>query len=199
MNPNDDSLQCFNHEISHFVEWCEQNYIEINVNKTKELIVDYRQKKTPIPAIIINGQSVGRVSEYKYLGTVIDEELKFDINTKCKIGKLQQRLFFLRKLNSFGIQSTILEMFYTTIIQSVLSFSLICVFGSMRSRDKDAFLEVVKQARRITGTQLQSPEALYTAQVCTKVDLILSDPSHPLHSKFLMSRKGGGPSFAAEN
>ena len=81
-------------------------------------------------------------------------------------------------------------MFYTTIIQSVLSFSLICVFGSMRSRDKDAFLKVVKQARRITGTQLQSPEALYTAQVCTKVDMILSDPSHPLHSKFLMSRRG---------
>ena len=35
MNSNDDSLQCFNHESSHFVEWCEQNYIEINVNKTK--------------------------------------------------------------------------------------------------------------------------------------------------------------------
>ena len=89
MYPNNDSLQSFNQEISLFVEWWEQNYREINVNKTKELIVDYRQNKTFIPATAINGQSVGTVSEYKYLGTVIDEELKFDVNTKCKIGTLQ--------------------------------------------------------------------------------------------------------------
>ena len=42
MYPNNDSLQSFNQEISLFVEWWEQNYREINVNKTKELIVDYR-------------------------------------------------------------------------------------------------------------------------------------------------------------
>ena len=96
----------------------------------------------------------------------------------------------MRKLNSIGADSAILDMFYKSIVQSVLSFSLICVFGSLRSRDKAAFLVVVKQARRITGTQLETPEAIYNAQVCSKVDMILSDPSHPLHNKFTMSRRG---------
>ena len=56
MNSNNDLLQYFNHEISHFVERCEQNYLEINENKTKELTVDCRQKERPIPAFTINGQ-----------------------------------------------------------------------------------------------------------------------------------------------
>ena len=44
----------------------------------------------------------------------------------------------------------------------------------MRSRDKGAFLRAVKQARKMTD----------------KVELILFDPSHPLHLKFAMSYTG---------
>lgn len=193
MYTNDDnSLQSYNNEIFNFTNWCVDNYLEINVGKTKEIIVDFRRKKkTTIPDLKINGQSVERVSEYKYLGTVIDDQLTFDANTKYTVRKLQQRLFFLRKLNSFNIDKTILEMFYITVVQSVLSFSLVCVFGNMRSRDKGTFHRVVKQAQRITKSQLLlSPEVLYNAQVCSKVDLILSDPSHPLYPKFVSSSKG---------
>ena len=143
------------------------------------MVIDFRKRGTPIPALTINGQPIERVSEYKYLGTVIDDKLKLDKNTSCTTSKLRhQRLYFLRKLNSFGVDNTILELFYRTILQSVLSFSLICVYGNMLSRDKQSFLRVVKQARKITRVELQSPEALYHDQVCTKVNMILSDPSH---------------------
>ncbi len=161
MSSTEDSLKRYNSEINHFVNWCTENYLEINVNKTKELVIDFRKRGTPISEVTINGLPIERVSEYKYLVTVIDDKLKFDKNTYCTTSKLRQRLYFLRKLNSFGVDNTILELFYRTILQSVLSFSLICFYGNMLSRDKHSFLRVVKQARRITRTELQSPETLY--------------------------------------
>ena len=75
MSSTEDLLQRYNSEINHFVNWCTENYLEINVNKTKELVIYFRKRGTPIPALTINGRPIERVSEYKYLGTVIDDKL----------------------------------------------------------------------------------------------------------------------------
>ena len=41
---NDD---CRNYEtrVQKFVEWCTENYLVLNVKKTKEIIIDFRKKK----------------------------------------------------------------------------------------------------------------------------------------------------------
>ncbi len=80
----DDSLQCYKNEISHFTNWCVNNYLEINVNKTKETIVDFRKKYgTSVPAVIVNGQPIERVAEYRYLmGTVLDDKLNCLMSTQ---------------------------------------------------------------------------------------------------------------------
>ena len=83
-------------------------------------------------------------------------------------------MYFLRKLNSIGVDNTILEPFYPIIFQSAISLSLIRVCGNMLSRDKQSFLREVKQARKKTRAEKQSPEALYHDQVCTKGNMILS-------------------------
>ncbi len=65
------------------------------------------------------------VEEYKHLGTIIDNRPKFDQNTDVIIKKSNQRLYVLRKLNSFNIQGVILSTFYNLIVESVLSFSFV--------------------------------------------------------------------------
>ena len=96
------------------------------------MVIDFRKNKSVIPTLDIRGHSIERVSEYKYLGTIFDDQLKFDKYSKSIYSKLNQRLYFLRKLYSFRIDNTILDMFYKTIVQSVLSFNLVCVFGNIR-------------------------------------------------------------------
>ena len=71
-----------------------------------------------------------------------------DVEIHSTYSKLNQRLFFLRKLYSFRIDNTILDMFYKTIVQSVLSFNLVCVFGNIREVDKCKFSRVIKQAEK---------------------------------------------------
>ena len=48
---------------------------------------------------LINRTVLEVVSQYKYLGTILDDKLNFDTNTDYICKKANQRLFFLRKLN----------------------------------------------------------------------------------------------------
>ena len=42
-------------EVRDLTMWCKDNNLSINVIKTKEMIVDYRKKRTEHAPILING------------------------------------------------------------------------------------------------------------------------------------------------
>ena len=100
---------------------------------------------------------------------------------------MQQRLYFLRKLKSFKVDHLILQMFYKSVVQSILTFCLICVFGNMRSLDQAKLGRVVKHASNVIGIQQEFPDDLYRSLLCNKVKGILLDRLHPLHCKFQQS------------
>ena len=91
------------------------------------MIVDFRiNKPLTLEPIVIKGENVETVSQYKYLGVVFDEQLSWKENTVNILKKSHPRMFFLRKLKSFNVNENILQNFYTSIIQSVLSFGVLC-------------------------------------------------------------------------
>ena len=49
----------------------------MNVKKTKEMLTDLKKAPTVIPDLFIDGVKVERVTEHKYLGTVLDNKLTF--------------------------------------------------------------------------------------------------------------------------
>ena len=64
----------YREEILSFTEYCEQNFLRLNVSKTREMILDFRQNTVPPSRLFINGAVVERVTEYKYLGFVLDNK-----------------------------------------------------------------------------------------------------------------------------
>ena len=42
------SEECYRSDVKRFCDWCKDNYLALNVEKTKELIFYYRIKKEPI-------------------------------------------------------------------------------------------------------------------------------------------------------
>ena len=68
-------------EVERFTTWCEENHLDLNVGKTKEMGIDFRKSSAVVPDLFINGVKVERVTEYKYLGTVLDNKLNFNANT----------------------------------------------------------------------------------------------------------------------
>ena len=84
----------------------------MNVKKTKEMLTDFRKAPTVISRIFIDGVKVERVTEYKYLGTVIDKKLNFNENADFIHKRCQQRIFCLRKLRSLNVNAAVLPELY---------------------------------------------------------------------------------------
>ena len=89
------------------VEWCDDSYLKFKVCKTKELVIDVRNHSQGPEKTTIHDQEVEIVTKYTYLGTVFDNKVRYDDNTEVIVKKCQQRLYFLRKLNSFSVDKTI--------------------------------------------------------------------------------------------
>ena len=101
--------------------------------------------------IAIHDNMVEIVDEYKYLGITIDNRLKWDRHCSVTYTKCQLRLYCLRKLRPFKIESTILSMFYKSCIQGVLTFSFMCWFGNVSQKDNNKLQRVVNISSKITG------------------------------------------------
>ena len=93
------------------VGWCSANNLLLNTTKTKELVVDYRRKKTVIQPLMIGGVCVERVSDFRFLGVNIMEDLTWGVNTTGLVKKAQQRLYFLRVLRRNNIPQKLLVSF----------------------------------------------------------------------------------------
>lgn len=85
--------------------WCNRMKLNLNVSKTKEMIINFSKKSLAPQRMVISDTPVHVMGEYNYLGMIIDNRLKFDQNTDAIIKKSHQRLYVLRKLNSFNVQS----------------------------------------------------------------------------------------------
>ena len=90
-----------------------------------------------------------RLWSHKYLGTVFDRKLKFDINTESIVKQGQQRIYLTRKLDSFNVSVRSLTNFYRSFIESLLTFSLICWFNGLTIKDKKSLYGIVNVCSKI--------------------------------------------------
>ena len=93
--------------------------LELNVKKTKEVIIDFRGKPTQMAPLLFDGSEVEIVESFKFLGTTISD-LKWSINVDIIVKKAQQRLF-LRLLRNFRVSQELLVKFYRAVVESVLT------------------------------------------------------------------------------
>ena len=122
--------------VESFVGWCDTNHLQLNIRKTKELVVDYRRsKKRPPTPITIRGEEVEAVDNYKFLGVHINNKLDWTDNTEALYRKGQSNLYFLRRLRSFKVCNRLLQMFYQSVVASVLFFGVVCWGGNINTKD----------------------------------------------------------------
>ena len=103
--------------------WCDNNNLDLNV-KTKEMVIDFRKDPPALDLLLINNVPVEQVSKFKFLGSLVNDDLTWNENCNSKLMKARQRVYFLRKLKSFNVKTPILINFYCYIIESILSSSI---------------------------------------------------------------------------
>lgn len=90
--------------------------------KTKVLIVDFRSGRSRIyEPIFINGSVVERISNFKFLGMHISEDLFWDPHIDVFVKKAHQRISFLGRLRRFSMSTNIPLNFYRFSVESILT------------------------------------------------------------------------------
>ena len=69
----------YREEVRALAEWCLEN--NLSLNKTKELIVDFRKQQSEHPPIHIDGTIVEKMESFKFLGVHIIDKLKSATHT----------------------------------------------------------------------------------------------------------------------
>ena len=78
----DNDETAYMEEVRDLAVWCQDNNLSLNVIKTKELIVDYRKKKTEHAPILVDGAAVEQVESFKFLGVHITNKPTWSKHTK---------------------------------------------------------------------------------------------------------------------
>ena len=157
----------YRESINSFVQWCEEHFLLLNVKKTKELIIDFRIKKSLLCPLLVKNEEVEQVETYKYLGVTIDEKVNWNAHAKTVLKKLNSRLYFLRKLNSFHVEKMLLSLFYKTMLESIMCFALTCWGGNLNSLASDKFNRVIKKCSSLCNPA--SPFSLLVGKKRVKV------------------------------
>ncbi|KAK3542855.1 hypothetical protein QTP70_005441 [Hemibagrus guttatus] len=180
----DGDESAYRQEIEQLAAWCSLNNLELNTLKTVEMIVDFRRNTPALPPLTIMNSTVPTVESFRFLGTTISQDLKWDTHIDATIKKAQQRLYFLRQLRKFNLPQELLIHFYSAVIESVLCTSITVWFGSATKSDMRRLQRTVRTAERIIGAPLPTLQELYTSRVRKRALKITLDPSHPGHILF---------------
>ncbi len=174
----------YREEVERLSSWCSDNNLSLNVQKTKELILDFRKHRPAHTPLLINGQQVETVPTFKFLGTHISADHSWAPNTKALVKKAQQRLHFLRVLRKNNLDQKLLLAFYRLSVESVLTYCLSVWYSGSTAEDKNAVQRVIKTAQKIIGCPLPTLEQLSTSCCLRKIKAITGDPTHPAHPLF---------------
>ncbi len=153
----------------------------------------------------------GAVETFKFLGSIISQDLNWDTHIDSIVKKAQRRLYFLRQLSKFNLPQELLKQFYSAVIESVLCTSITVWFGSatksgirrlqrtVRTAERiigaplltlQELQRTVQTAERIIGAPLPTLQELYTSRVRKRAQKITLDPSHPSHPRFELLPSG---------
>ena len=131
-----------------------------------------------------------QVSSFKFLGTSISNTMKWQANLDDIAKKARQRIYFLRSLNSFHVQKSILVNFYRATIESILTRSILVWFKAATQKDLRKLNSIIKTAEKITRVPLPSLEFLYTERTIKRTRAIIKDQHHPANQLFIYLKSG---------
>jgi len=185
---NNDSCD-YLQSVDNVNNWCDDNYLNLNVSKTKEVIWDFRRKRTDTEPVVIDDKNVEVVDSYKYLGCVIDNKLKFDNHVHSQIRKANKKLYFVRLMNNLQVNEEIIAQFYNTAISPVMTYGLLAFYALLSKKLQYELDRPRRICMRLLNTnildKIVNVNIVYEKSLCKFVTHILSNNAHPLFNELI--------------
>ena len=152
-----------NKELSLIVAWLHRNKLLINTAKTKMTIFHTPHRKVTYPRIKINNSSVEVVDEFKFLGIVIDKQLKWSTHTEFIAKTISKYTGVINRLKH-TLPLRILFILYNTLILPHLHYGLL-----FRGHHSDRIFKLQKRAiRTISNSKYNG----HTESICKLLSIL---------------------------
>lgn len=102
-NDTDVIIETLNEALEHICKWLTKNNLTLNTEKSKVMLLSnqFSTINNSNRHVEINQQKIQRVTEFKYLGVIIDQHLKFSSHANYVIKKVSKKVYFLCRISSF--------------------------------------------------------------------------------------------------
>ena len=173
---SDNNEDEYRQTISYVSDRCSENYLDLNVTKTKEMILGMRKKQNSKTPVTISNFSVAVVSSYKYLGVIIQDNLKWKEHVEAQTKKANKRMYNVK----------ILCLFYNSVISSVLVHAIPCWYEACdKKKLKGSVAKFCDKVCKITDVSvhesIEQPSNVYITKCKSLITKIVNDHDHSMH------------------
>ena len=130
-------------------QWTIQQKMLINEKKTKSLIFNFTEKYQFSTRLKLNEETLEVLESTKLLGTIITDDLSWNMNTLNIVKKANARMELVRKVAGFGASEDDLKTIYFLFVRSLLEQSATVWHSSLTQENSDDLERVQKSAVKI--------------------------------------------------
>ena len=130
-------------------KWTKNQKMQINGKKSKAMIYNFSKDHQFTAKLSLDNEILDIVQSTKLLGTIVQNDLKWDQNTAYLVKKANARLTLLRKLASFSIPVEDLKIIYILYIRSLLEQSAVVWHSSLTIENAQDLERVQRNAMYI--------------------------------------------------
>ena len=129
--------------------WTKKQKMLINENKSSYMIFNPSTKYQFTTELKLNNQPLEIVEYTTLLGTIISNDLKWDLNCEKIVKKANARLQLLRKVSSFGASIDELKTIYILFVRSLLEQSCVVWHSSLSVENRTDLERIQKTALKL--------------------------------------------------
>ena len=130
-------------EMDSLAKWSESNFMNINIKKTKEMLLGSIGKTQPLP-VLLACSPIDRIHSYKLLGLHVSDTLKWNDHVSSVCSKAASRLHFLKLLKRASMSPDDLIHYYQSVIRPVTEYGC-AVFNSSLTKSQSRQLESIQR------------------------------------------------------
>ena len=129
-------------------KWTTNQKMIINSKKTKAMIFNFSDSQF-MTRLTLKGEKIDIIDSTKLLGTIVSDNLKWDLNTKDLVKRANQRMEILRKVAGFCDSQQDLKEIYILFVRSILEQSAVVWHSSLTDENRQNLERVQKSALRL--------------------------------------------------
>ena len=137
------------HILEEIEEWTKKQKMLLNEKKTKNMIFNFTKKYPFATRLKLNDQSIETVKSTTLLGTIISDDLRWDMNIQNLVKKANSRMEILRRVANFGVSIEDMKIIYFLFVRSHLEQSATVWHSSLTEENSFDLERVQKSAVKI--------------------------------------------------